>query len=123
VLSMQTLYYKLFGQEKVPIMFLNKGILEQPILNPKYMPWPLNQQICNRKVEVPIEKLNKKGPRIMLNLSNLQCCWNAKKHSIFLFNIKLIKTKVSNWILIKFSTKDCRIGQGTTVCVPLRGVW
>jgi hypothetical protein len=87
------------------------------------MPWTLNQQICNRKVEVPIEKSNKKGRRKMLNLSNLQYCWNAKKNSNFLFKIKIIKTKVSNWILIKFSTKDCQIGQGTTVCVPLIGVW
>jgi len=61
-------------------MFLNKGVLEQPILNPKYIPWTLNQQICNRKIEVPIEKSNKKGPRIMLNLSNLQYFWNAKKY-------------------------------------------
>lgn len=123
ILSMQTFYCKFLHQEKVPRMFLNKGVLEQPILNRKYMPWTLNQQICNRKVEVPIEKSNKKGRRKMLNLSNLQYCWNAKKNSNFLFKIKIIKTKVSNWILIKFSTKDCQIGQGTTVCVPLIGVW
>jgi hypothetical protein len=63
----------------VPRMFLNQGILEQPILNPKHMPWTLNQQIYNKIFEVPIEKSNKKGPRIMLNLSNLQYCWNTKK--------------------------------------------
>jgi hypothetical protein len=104
-------------------MSLNKGVLEQPTLDPKYITWTLNQQICNKKFEVPIEKSNKKGPRIMLNLSNLQYCWNAKRYSIFLLKIQIIKTRVLNWILIKISTKDCQIGQGTMVCVPLRGVW
>jgi hypothetical protein len=82
VLSMQTLYCKLH-QEKVPRMFLNKGVLEEPILNPKYMPWTLNQQICNKKIEAPIKKSNKQGPRIMLNLSNLEYCWNEKEYSNF----------------------------------------
>jgi hypothetical protein len=33
-------------------MLLRKRILEQPILNPKDMPWTLNQQIYNTKIEI-----------------------------------------------------------------------
>ncbi len=33
--------------------------------------WTLNQQICNRKIEVPIKKSNKKHPSKMIELGNL----------------------------------------------------
>ncbi len=65
---MQTLYCKLLHQEMVPRMFLSKIVFEPLILNPKYMPWTLNQQICNRKIEIPTKKWNKKGPRKMIEL-------------------------------------------------------
>jgi hypothetical protein len=49
-------------------MLLSKSVLEQPILNAKYMPWTLNQQICNRKFEILTKKSNKRGPRKMIGL-------------------------------------------------------
>jgi len=66
--SMQTLYCKLLHQEMVPRMFLSKSILEQLILNPKYVPWTLNRQICNRNIEIPTKISNKNGPRKMIEL-------------------------------------------------------
>jgi hypothetical protein len=74
VFSMQTLYCKLLHQEMVPRMFLSKIVLEPPILNPKYMPWTLNQQICNRKIEIPTKKDQEKW----LNLGTLPYYWNGK---------------------------------------------
>jgi len=49
-------------------MLLSKEVLEKSILNPKYMPWRLNQQICKKKVEVSIKKSNKKGQKKSIKL-------------------------------------------------------
>jgi hypothetical protein len=57
---MQTFYCKFLHKEKGLRMFTSKKVLEQPILNPKDMPWTLNKQNSNTKIEIYIFKIKQK---------------------------------------------------------------